>query len=98
MMPFSSIVDYELNKRGIRGLILGRGKKFSLLHSVRTSSGPTKPPLQWVQGALSSWVGGLGLEADYSPPYSAEAKNSWSYTSAPHNLYDVVLNYIQNYV
>jgi hypothetical protein len=26
---------------------------------------------------------GPGREADYSPPYSVEVKNMWSYTSTP---------------
>jgi hypothetical protein len=94
----TSVVGYELDKSGIRGLVVSRGKRFSLLHSVRTSSGPTKPPLRCVQGTLSSWVDGSGLDADYSPPYSAEVKNSWSYIPTPHKLYDVVLNYIENHV
>lgn len=94
----TSILGYELDKRGIRGLVVGRGKRFSLLRIVRTSSGPIKPPLQCGQVALSSWVDGSELEVDCSPPCSAEVKNSWSYIPAPHKLYDVVLNYIENHI
>jgi hypothetical protein len=32
-------------------------------------------------GALSPWVKRPGLEADHSPPASAEVKNTWIYTS-----------------
>jgi hypothetical protein len=43
--------------------------------------GPSQPPIKWVQGALSLGVHRPGLEADHSPPRSAEVKNVWSYTS-----------------
>jgi hypothetical protein len=29
----------------------------------------------------------LGREADISPPYSAEVKNAWSYTSTPQYVF-----------
>jgi len=45
--------------------------------------GPTKPPIQWVPGALSLGVTRPGREADRSPPSSAEVGNAWSYTSTP---------------
>jgi hypothetical protein len=35
---------------------------------------PTQPPIQWVPGALSLGVNRPRLEADHSPPSSAEAK------------------------
>jgi hypothetical protein len=35
--------------------------------------GPTQPPIQWVQGALSLGVNGPGREADHSPS-SAEVE------------------------
>jgi hypothetical protein len=41
------------------------------------------PPVQWVPGALSTWVKRLRHEADHSPPTSAEVKNAWIYTSSP---------------
>jgi hypothetical protein len=49
----------------------------------RTALGPTQPPIQWVPGALSLGVKRPGREADHSPPFSAEVKNEWSYTSTP---------------
>jgi hypothetical protein len=36
--------------------------------------GPTRPPIPWVQGALSLGVKRPGREADHSPPCSAEVK------------------------
>jgi hypothetical protein len=40
----------------------------------RTALEPTQPPIQWVPGALSLGVMRQGLEADHSPPSSAEVK------------------------
>jgi hypothetical protein len=55
--------------------------------------GPTQPPKQWVQGALSPGVRRPGFEADHSPPTSVEVKNTWIYTSiSPTSLYGAVLN------
>jgi len=52
-----------------------------------------QPPIQWVPGSLSLGVEQLGHEADYSPPCSAEVKNSWSYTfTPPVHLHGVVLS------
>jgi hypothetical protein len=48
-----------------------------------TALGHTKPPIQWVPGALSLGVKRPGREADHSPPSSAKVKNAWSYTSTP---------------
>jgi hypothetical protein len=58
---------------------------------ARPSLGPTKPPTQWVQGALPGRVKRPGREADHSPPYSPEVKNAWRYTSTPIT-YGVVLS------
>jgi hypothetical protein len=38
----------------------------------RPALGPTKPPIQWVVGALSLGVKLPGRETDHSPPSSAE--------------------------
>jgi hypothetical protein len=39
-----------------------------------TALGPTRPPIQWVPGALSLGVKWPGREADHSLPSSAEVK------------------------
>jgi hypothetical protein len=43
----------------------------------------TQPPIQWVQGALSSGVKQSGREAHYSSSTSAEVKKTQMYTSTP---------------
>jgi hypothetical protein len=40
--------------------------------------GPSQPPIHWLPGVKRQ-----GREADNSPPFSAEVKNTWSYTSSP---------------
>jgi hypothetical protein len=53
-----------------RGSIPGsRGGDFFLLPAAsRSVLGPTQPPIQWVQGALTTGVKRPGYEADNSPP------------------------------
>jgi hypothetical protein len=60
---------------------------FLFTTASRTALGPTKPPIQWVPGALSLGVKRPGREADYSPPSTAEVKNAWSYTSTPQYVF-----------
>jgi hypothetical protein len=38
-------------------------------------------------GVISAWVKLHGLEADHSPPSSAQFKNAWSYTSTPQYVF-----------
>jgi hypothetical protein len=52
-----------------------------------TALGPIQPPVQWVPGALSLGVKRPRREGDHSPPYSAEIKNAWSYTSTPQYIF-----------
>jgi hypothetical protein len=59
----------------------GGGKNFHLSKSSRPALGSAQPPIQWVPGALSPEVKRPGLEADHSPPASAEVKKMWIYTS-----------------
>jgi hypothetical protein len=42
--------------------------------SGKAALGPTQPPIQWVQGALSLGVKRQRRKADQSPPSSAEVK------------------------
>jgi hypothetical protein len=53
----------------------GKGKIFLFCTASRPTFGPTQPPIQWVLGALSQRVKRRGIEADHSPPFSAEVKN-----------------------
>jgi hypothetical protein len=57
-----------------------------LLSSImsRPALGPTHPPIQWVQGAVSLRVKQKGCEADYSPPSSAEVKNNGTIPLLPY--------------
>jgi hypothetical protein len=61
----------------------GGGKNFCLSMLSRPALGPTQSPTQWVLGAFSPGVKRPGREADHSPPFSAEVKKSWVYTSTP---------------
>jgi hypothetical protein len=53
----------------------GSSKNFSSTSS-RQALGPTQPPIQWAQGALSTGIKRPGREADHSPPTSAEVKKT----------------------
>jgi hypothetical protein len=45
---------------------------------------PTKPPIQWIQGALSLQQSSRGMKlTDHPSLCSVEVKNSWRYTSTP---------------
>jgi hypothetical protein len=54
-----------------RGLVI-----FLFITASRTALGPTPTPIQWVSGALFLGVKRSGREADHSPPYSAEVRES----------------------
>jgi hypothetical protein len=49
----------------------------------RPTLGPIQTPIEWALAALSPGVKWPGLEADHSPPTSAEVKKIWIYTSTP---------------
>jgi hypothetical protein len=66
--------DYGLDDRGV-GVRVPVGPRI-----ISTSS---RPPIQWVPGALSQEVKWPGREAGHSPPASAEVKKMWTYTSTP---------------
>jgi hypothetical protein len=71
------------------GSIRGRDNYGTFLNATasRPAPGPTQPPIQWVQGALTPEVKRLGRDADHSPPSTAEVKNMWSYTSTPQYVF-----------
>jgi hypothetical protein len=56
---------------------------FLFATASRPALRPTKPPVQWVEGALSVGVKRPEREADDSPPPSAEVKECVNYTSTP---------------
>jgi hypothetical protein len=62
----------------------GRVKNFLFSTSFRRTLGPTQPLIQWVSGALSPGVRRPQREAHHSPPFSADVKKIWIYTSTPH--------------
>jgi hypothetical protein len=60
---------------GVLGFDSRRGLGIFLFTTAsRTALGPTRPPIQWVPGALSLGVKRPVREADNSPPSSAEVK------------------------
>jgi hypothetical protein len=63
-------------------MLVGVGN-FSLHHLVETGSRAHTVSYPWVPGAFSLGLKLPGREADHSPPFSTEAKNEWSYISAP---------------
>jgi hypothetical protein len=71
---------------GVLGSISGVGLGTFLFTTVsRMALGPTRPPIQWVPGALSLGVKWMGCEADRSPPFSAEVKEYMEpYIHFPH--------------
>jgi hypothetical protein len=68
-------------RRRCRSSSPGRVKNFLFSTSSRLVLGLTQPPLQWVLGALSPGVKEPWREVDYSPPTTAEIKNTWIYIS-----------------
>jgi hypothetical protein len=56
-----------------------------------------QPPIQCLPGALYPKEKGMGLEADNTPPASAEIKNDGSIPTLPIRLHGLVLNYIVKY-
>jgi hypothetical protein len=63
----------------------GQGNVFCLFTTMfRSALGPTQPPIQWVPGALSLGVTRPRLEADHSPPSTAEVKMRGAIAPFPH--------------
>jgi hypothetical protein len=65
----------------------------SLRHCVQNGSGAHPASYRTGAGGSSPGVKWPGCVTDHSPPYSAEVKNAWSYTSnPPARLVGMVLN------
>jgi hypothetical protein len=62
------------------------GAIFVFINASRPAVGPIKPPIQWVSGDIypGSNVSGVWR---WPPPFSAEVKNAWNYTSTPPFVY-----------
>jgi transposase len=52
----------------------------------RPALGPSRPSIRWTPEARSLGVKRLERQANHWPPYSAEVKNAWSYTSTLHTF------------
>jgi hypothetical protein len=79
-------LGYGMDDRGCRVRFPAGAGNFSLHHRVQNGSGAhsvSYPIGTAGGGALSLGVKRPGREADHSPPYSAEVKNAWNYTSTP---------------
>jgi hypothetical protein len=63
-------------------LFPGRGRKS--LSTPQCALGSTQSPIQWVPGLFPRGVKGPGLEADHSPPCTAEVKYGGAYLHAPY--------------
>jgi hypothetical protein len=63
------------------GYVLDDCGMFLFFTAFSPALGPTKPPIQWVPGALSPELKRPGREADHSHLFSAEIKIAWRYTS-----------------
>jgi hypothetical protein len=73
------VLGYGLDDRGFE--YRQRLGVFLFTTGSRPALGPTQPPIQCAQGALSLGIKRPGREADQSPPSSAKVNNAWSYNS-----------------
>jgi hypothetical protein len=64
--------------------IPGKGEIFLFSTPSRPALGPTQSPNRWEQGAISTEVKRPELEADQSPPFSAEVKNGGAIAPLSH--------------
>jgi hypothetical protein len=69
--------------------VIPSGSKRFFLFSIasRPALGPTKPPVQWALGALSSEVKQQEHEAYQSPPYNAKVKKGVAILPLPYSAY-----------
>jgi hypothetical protein len=59
---------------------------FPFSTASRPALGPTRPPIQWALGVISQGLKRLGLEANHSPPSTAEVKNGAAVPHLPHGV------------
>jgi len=86
-------LGYGLDDRCSRVRFLAGAGNFSFHHLVQNISGAH--PASYPMGTRGSSLGVKrpGREADQLPPFSAEVKNAWSYTSTlPIRLHGVLLS------
>jgi len=57
---------------------------FFFATASRPALGPTQPPIQWVQGALSPGIKRMGPEAKNSAPFSAEIRTYGAIAPLPN--------------
>jgi hypothetical protein len=67
-------LGYGLEDRGSRVQFPAGLGIFLFTTASGTALGPTQPPIQWVEGALSLVIKRPGRETDHLPPSSAEVK------------------------
>jgi hypothetical protein len=79
----SIATGYGLDGRKVWNSNPGRGKLSLLSLSWRPALGPTQPPIQQVQLALSSNVKYPEGETDHLSSTTAFVKNTWIYASTP---------------
>jgi hypothetical protein len=72
---------YGLDDRGV-GVRVPVGSRF-FSTSSRPALRPSRPPIQWVLGALSPGIKRKGRGTDHSPTASAEVKKMCIYTTTP---------------
>jgi hypothetical protein len=87
-IKFSSVCTATGHGLDGRDSIPGRNKIFLFPIASRPALGPTQPPMQWVQGALSPGVKLARREADHSPPANAEVKNGGTISPLPFTAED----------
>jgi hypothetical protein len=67
-------------KSGVR--IPVEGRDFALLQRSRPALGSVPPPTEWDRRSYPG-LQRPGREVNHLPPFTAEAKKEWNYTSTP---------------
>jgi hypothetical protein len=74
----SKVTDHGLDSWS---LIPGRGRAFLFTNTLRSSLGPTKPPMQRIKGTLTLGVKGPKHEADHLSLSGSDVYNACNLTS-----------------